>query len=145
MTPITSFFRVGLHRKMHTPSRRALSPHGKQAYAFHQGGPCRHTDRCTNHAEGHTVAQRVADKVERIRFKRLSVAEIPGAHLEQPCADIERIARDPLQAVGSKIKRLKRLQVELRRISSQYKAGNQVDDCYVIRALAGHSPCDSEH
>jgi len=68
-----------------------------------------------------------------------------SAHLEQPCADIDRYSRDQLQAARSKIKRLKRLEVELRRISLQRKAGNQVDDCYVIRALADHSLCDSEH
>ena len=67
-----------------------------------------------------------------------------SAHPEQPCAHADRIAAEQLQAVRDKIDRLKRLEAELERISTHCH-GDQVKDCYVIRALANHELCEGEH
>ena len=65
-------------------------------------------------------------------------------HPERPCADADQIAGDQLRAVRQKIGRLKKLEVELDRITSHCH-GNQVRDCYVIRALANHNLCEQDH
>jgi DNA-binding transcriptional MerR regulator len=67
-----------------------------------------------------------------------------SAHPERPCAQADRIAAEQLQAVRDRIARLKRLEQELERISSHCHSGS-VRDCYVIRALANHDLCESEH
>ena len=67
-----------------------------------------------------------------------------SAHPEQPCAHADRIAAEQLQAVRDKIDRLRRLEAELERISTHCH-GDQVKDCYVIRALANHELCEGEH
>lgn len=67
-----------------------------------------------------------------------------SAHPEQPCAHADRIAAEQLQAVREKITKLQRLETELERIATHCH-GDQIKDCYVIRALANHELCDSEH
>ncbi|PSJ58216.1 MerR family transcriptional regulator [Pseudaminobacter soli (ex Li et al. 2025)] len=67
-----------------------------------------------------------------------------SAHPERPCADADRIASEQLQAVRAKIEKLKRLESELERIATHCH-GDQVKDCYVIRALANHELCEHEH
>jgi DNA-binding transcriptional MerR regulator len=67
-----------------------------------------------------------------------------SAHPERPCADADRIAAEQLQAVRAKIEKLKRLEAELERITTHCH-GDQVKDCYVIRALANHDLCEHEH
>lgn len=67
-----------------------------------------------------------------------------SAHPEQPCAHADRIAEEQLQAVREKIAKLQRLETELERIATHCH-GDQIKDCYVIRALANHELCDSEH
>lgn len=67
-----------------------------------------------------------------------------SAHPEQPCAHADRIAAEQLQAVRDKISRLQRLEAELERIATHCH-GDQVKDCYVIRALANHELCEGEH
>lgn len=67
-----------------------------------------------------------------------------SAHPERPCEQADRIAAEQLQAVREKIEKLKRLEQELERISS-HCIGENVRDCYVIRALANHDLCESEH
>src|SRR6185312_10152005 len=65
-------------------------------------------------------------------------------HPERPCADADRIASEQLRAVRAKIEKLKRLESELERIAN-HPHGDQVKDCYVIRALAHHELCEHEH
>lgn len=65
-------------------------------------------------------------------------------HPEQPCAHADRIAAEQLLDIREKIVRLKKLEKELERITSQCH-GHQVKDCYVIRALANHELCESDH
>jgi DNA-binding transcriptional MerR regulator len=67
-----------------------------------------------------------------------------SAHPERPCADADRIASEQLLAVRAKIEKLKRLESELERIATHCH-GDQVKDCYVIRALANHELCEHEH
>lgn len=67
-----------------------------------------------------------------------------SAHPEQPCAQADRIAAEQLGAVREKIAKLRRLEQELERIATHCH-GNEVRDCYVIRALANHELCEGEH
>jgi DNA-binding transcriptional MerR regulator len=67
-----------------------------------------------------------------------------SAHPERPCEQADRIAAEQLHAVREKIQRLKRLEQELERIST-HCMGENVRDCYVIRALANHDLCENEH
>lgn len=65
-------------------------------------------------------------------------------HPEQSCADADRIAAEQLNEVRERIARLRRLETELARIASGCD-GTSAKDCTVIRALADHSLCESEH
>lgn len=65
-------------------------------------------------------------------------------HPEKPCAEADRIAAEQLVTVREKILRLKKLEAELERISTHCHT-NQVRDCYVIRALANHDLCSTDH
>jgi DNA-binding transcriptional MerR regulator len=67
-----------------------------------------------------------------------------SAHPDRPCARADRIAAEQLQAVRNKIEKLRRLEQELERIAT-HEHGDQVKDCYVIRALANHDLCEAEH
>ena len=63
---------------------------------------------------------------------------------ERSCAEADRIAREHLSAVRSKIDRLSRLERELTRIASKCE-GRKIGECYVIHALSDHSLCEDEH
>lgn len=65
-------------------------------------------------------------------------------HPDHPCADADRIAETQLAEVRSKIAKLRKLETELERITSHCH-GTQVKDCYVIRALANHDLCETDH
>ena len=67
-----------------------------------------------------------------------------SSHPDRPCDDADRIASEQLEAVRARIAQLRRLESELERISTGCKA-DHVGDCYVIRALADHELCASEH
>lgn len=67
-----------------------------------------------------------------------------SGHPERPCAEADRIARDHLGAVRARIGQLKRLEHELERIVSHCEGGS-VGECYVIRSLADHGLCDTDH
>lgn len=67
-----------------------------------------------------------------------------SAHPERRCDQADRIATEQLKAVREKIGKLQRLEKELARISTSCCAG-QIKDCYVIRALAHHDLCESDH
>lgn len=67
-----------------------------------------------------------------------------SGHPERPCAEADRIAADQLAAVRERIGRLRRLERELERISSCC-SGENVGDCYVLRALGDHALCSDTH
>jgi len=67
-----------------------------------------------------------------------------SAHPERPCDQADRIAAEQLKAVRDRIEKLRRLEHELQRITSSC-GGDNVRDCYVIRALANHDLCEGEH
>jgi DNA-binding transcriptional MerR regulator len=67
-----------------------------------------------------------------------------SAHPERPCEQADRIATEQLKSVRDRIEKLRRLEHELERISTRC-SGDQIRDCYVIRALANHDLCESEH
>jgi len=62
----------------------------------------------------------------------------------EPCAFADEIAAQHLGSVQKKIKQLKKLEKELKRIVSSCD-GNTIENCYVIQALANHELCTSEH
>ena len=57
---------------------------------------------------------------------------------DQPCAQVDRVARDVLADVEAKIARLNSLRGELQRMVRQCRHG-RVSDCRVIKVLADHS------
>ncbi len=63
---------------------------------------------------------------------------------QKPCADADRIAREHLVDIQSKIASLQRLEKELQRISSQCH-GKTVGQCYVIHSLSDHTMCLDDH
>ncbi len=67
-----------------------------------------------------------------------------SAHPQCPCDQADRIAAEQLNSVRERIEKLRRLEKELERITTRC-AGDQIKDCYVIRALASHELCESEH
>ena len=62
---------------------------------------------------------------------------------EQDCAEADRLARQHLQDVESRLRRLQALKDELERIVSACKGG-AIGDCRVMACLADHSLCRSE-
>ncbi|MBU1312817.1 MerR family transcriptional regulator [Agrobacterium tumefaciens] len=105
-----------------------------------------------SHAERTEGNQRRYSKSERERLSFIKHARELGLtieairelidlsqHPEKLCAEADRIAAKQLVSV-----RLKKLEAELERISTQCHS-NQVRDCYVIRALANHELCDTDH
>lgn len=67
-----------------------------------------------------------------------------SAHGENPCADIDRIAVEHLANVRAKIKHLRKLEKELKRIVSACQS-DTVGECYVVQSLADHGLCGGEH
>lgn len=67
-----------------------------------------------------------------------------SSHPEWPCEQADRIAAEQLLSVRKKIAKLQSLERELVRIAT-HCGGDQVKDCYVIRALADHELCEGEH
>ncbi len=63
---------------------------------------------------------------------------------EQSCKSAHDIANRHLEMIKQKIANLKRLQKELKRISSLSDKGH-VGECKLIEALADHSLCSGEH
>lgn len=94
-------------------------------------------------------------QLERLSFIRharelgLTISQIRelvelSRHPDAPCENADRIATDHLATIRGKIKKLKLLEKELKRITTQCHA-NTVDACYVIQALSDHALCDAEH
>lgn len=66
-------------------------------------------------------------------------------HPDRSCDAATRIARVQLDAVRTKIGRLRRLEQELARISEGCAGEGVAGDCYVLAALADHQQCETEH
>ena len=65
-------------------------------------------------------------------------------HPDTPCVQASRIAREQLDRVRDRIRKLRRLEIELRRISSGCDDASS-GDCYVLKALSDHGLCAAEH
>lgn len=63
---------------------------------------------------------------------------------ERPCSDAHDIAARHLRAVQARISKLKKLEAELKRISSVSDACH-VRECRVIEALMDHGLCETSH
>jgi len=66
-------------------------------------------------------------------------------HPDKSCAEASQIARQQLLDTQHKIASLKRLEVELQRITDNCHGDGMVSDCYVLSALSDHGKCTSEH
>lgn len=69
--------------------------------------------------------------------------ELAG-HPEKPCTHADRIAEARLADVRARIARLKRLEKELARMTACSAHGTAAQ-CYVLRSLADHDLCETEH
>lgn len=63
---------------------------------------------------------------------------------DMPCNDAHQIAQKHLHSIQIRIKKLKRLEKELKRISTISDSGC-VGHCNVIQSLADHGLCESDH
>ena len=63
---------------------------------------------------------------------------------DQECDEIHDVAEIHLAAVKAKLKLLRDLEKELKRIVVGCNSG-QVDECYIVQSLANHDWCESEH
>ena len=64
-------------------------------------------------------------------------------HPDQGCSEAHEIAHRHLASVRERLANLKRLEQELQRLSAHDKG--QVHNCNVIRSLADHALCDTQH
>jgi len=60
------------------------------------------------------------------------------------CKKVHEIAKQNLQSIRQRMKKLKLLEAELKRIEAMTDNG-RIDKCRVIQALADHSLCTSDH
>jgi len=80
-------------------------------------------------------ARELGFPLQRIR-DILALGDEPG----RSCAEIDRIAREHLRDVESRIDRLRSLHAELERMISECGA-NRVADCRIIEVLSDHQLC----
>ena len=73
-----------------------------------------------------------------------SLIELQG-HPDRSCHAATEIATAQLADVRAKIKRLRALEKELRRISKGCDGNSVSEDCYVLASLADHRLCAKEH
>jgi len=66
-------------------------------------------------------------------------------HEDRSCKEANEIAERQLSEVTAKIKKLRALQSELRRITNGCDGGRNTDECYVLTSLADHAHCSTEH
>lgn len=117
---------------------------------YEQMGLLTHTERSEGNQRRYS--RREQERLSFIRHARelgLTIEAIRelidlSEHPELPCADADRIAAEQLQVVRDKIARLKKLEMELERITTHCH-GSQIRDCYVIQALANHELCETDH
>jgi DNA-binding transcriptional MerR regulator len=67
-----------------------------------------------------------------------------SGHPERPCDRADAIAAARLADVRARIARLKRLETELERMTTADMHGTAAE-CAVLRSLADHDLCESEH
>lgn len=77
--------------------------------------------------------------IETIR-ELLEMAQTP----DMPCQQAHAIALTHLRAIKSRIRKLRRLEKELSRMTETCHSGT-IGECDVIRSLADHSLCESAH
>lgn len=65
-------------------------------------------------------------------------------HPDQSCAEAHDIAETHLENVRGKLKKLRKLEKELKRITTQAHEDN-AKDCTIIQTLADHRLCSGEH
>ena len=70
----------------------------------------------------------------------LNLADEPA----RDCGDADRIANGHLVAVERKIAKLRQLQSELKRMIAECRGG-QISSCNIMRSLADHQLCETEH
>lgn len=96
------------------------------------------------------------DSLERLKFIKhardlgFSIEAIGALielnhHPDKSCAEASQIARQQLLDTQHKIASLKRLEIELQRITDHCHGDGMVSDCYVLSALSDHGKCISEH
>jgi len=66
-------------------------------------------------------------------------------HPDRPCRQADRIATDQLKAVRQRIRHLRKLEAELKRIASSCEGDHTVTECNVLKAFGDHSLCQEEH
>lgn len=66
-------------------------------------------------------------------------------HPDKPCKQADRIASDQLREVRQRIRHLKKLEAELKRIAASCAGDHTVTDCSVLKAFGDHSLCRDEH
>ena len=66
-------------------------------------------------------------------------------HPDRSCDAASKIASSQLADVRDKIKRLKLLEKELKRISNGCDGSGLTENCYVLASLADHELCSREH
>ena len=66
-----------------------------------------------------------------------------NAHPEHPCGDVHAIAERHLEETKSRLRKLKRLEKELKRITTCNAA--TVGACNILETLADHRLCVTEH
>ncbi len=110
-----------------------------QAAARSSGNQRRYTPQELERLSFIRHARELGLSIESIR-ELLEMAQMPDTSCEQAHA----IAATHLQAIEKRIKKLRRLQKELKRITAACQTG-KIADCDVIHALADHSLCHSAH
>ena len=65
-------------------------------------------------------------------------------HPEKNCKDANDIAESHLKLVKEKIKKLKKLEKELKRITAGCGSDVKVKECYVIKSLSDHELCGNK-
>ncbi len=117
---------------------------------YEQMGLLSHTERSEGNQRRYSGGER--DRLSFIRHARELGQTIEAIremielsqHPERPCDDVDRIAAEQLETVRHKIARLQKLEAELERITAHCHS-SQIRDCYVIRALANHELCTTDH
>lgn len=66
-------------------------------------------------------------------------------HPNRSCKEATDIAKEQLEDVREKLRRLTALEAELVRISDGCDGGGSSDDCYVLASLSDHKHCRTEH
>lgn len=98
---------------------------------------------------GHTELERLGF-IKHARDLGFSIDAIEALitlqdHPDWSCASANDIAAKQLADVQAKIARLKRLELELTRITNRPCGDGSSAECYVLASLADHKHCKGEH